>query len=592
MSKHHLPPNHRTVLDNASVLQLQAFLQRRDLEAIWDAFHLLDCIHFHATSLGPSAIHSIHTALWTLIQSLYAEKRYTIVLSYCQLALHPSLTPSHNTPVFQRRLLAVFIDLGDYTDAFALFESLPASTRDDLSTRVLVFRLAARAWNQPLAQECLQFFARTDSSSSSSSKEAARDALYACVREAQTAGARLCTVQALTAAAASWKGEVVVAAHVASLLRCAIRLLQAMAAAEEEGSESNAGFASSEVVALFHTAAEFVASNARDDHGDLVFPAAELRWFSTNAYNLGVVHCTLWQPGRLVSLFQSCLVFTQALSSCTASTSTSDDDAPDAADLVLTVLRCHFVLASLYMSEAQLPDNEHTPSLYADVERHASAYAALFTETCGAAATSSTPCPDLRQKLGVLCVFHCEALLSRQSYDHAARIIKQAGRLCSNDVNVLKALGGCVIQSEAPVTVKSSMLKSIVNEIFALENFTSDRLAQYLRCMVQVLLPMTDDSAARDILEQAVQVAHEAKQVGVAFPVEEAAWLAAAAFNHGLTRYAARHDMAACRGWMDKAVAMAQHADENGQFAASMQARRQTLVDSLVDSSVAGTLES
>ncbi|KAF1738226.1 hypothetical protein CRV24_000149 [Beauveria bassiana] len=56
------------------------------------------------------------------------------------------------------------------------------------------------------------------------------------------------------------------------------------------------------------------------------------------------------------------------------------------------------------------------------------------------------------------------------------------------------------------------MLKSIVNEIFALENFTSDRLAQYLRCMVQVLLPMTDDGAARDILEQAVQVAHEAKQ--------------------------------------------------------------------------------
>ncbi|KAF1738225.1 hypothetical protein CRV24_000148 [Beauveria bassiana] len=439
MSKHPLPPSHRTALDNAAVLQVQTLLQRPELEAIWDAFHLLDCIHFHATSLGPSAIHSIHTALWKLIQSLYAEKRYTVVLSYCHLALHPSLTPSLNTPVFQRRLLAVLIDLGDYTDAFTLFESLPASTRDDLSTRVLVFRLAARAWNQPLAQECLQFFARTNSG-----KEAARDALYACVREAQTAGAKLCTFQALTAAAASWKGEVVVAAHVASLLRCAIRLLLAMAAAaEEEESESNGGFASSEVVALFHT-----ASNARDDHGDLVFPAAELRWFSTNAYNLGVVHCTLWESGRLVSLFQSCLVFTQALSSATPAS--DNDDATEAADLVLTVLRCHFVLASLYMSEAQLPDNEHTPSLYADIERHASAYATLFTETCGAAATSKT-CPDLRQKLGVLCVFHCEALLSRQCYDHVPRIIEQAGRLCSNDANVLKALGGCVIQSEAPV---------------------------------------------------------------------------------------------------------------------------------------------
>ena len=44
-------------------------------------------------------------------------------------------------------------------------------------------------------------------------------------------------------------------------------------------------------------------------------------------------------------------------------------------------------------------------------------------------------------------------------------------------------------------------------------DFKSDRLAQYLRCIIQALLPMADDDAAREILDQAIQVAEEAKQV-------------------------------------------------------------------------------
>lgn len=72
----------------------------------------------------------------------------------------------------------------------------------------------------------------------------------------------------------------------------------------------------------------------------------------------------------------------------------------------------------------------------------------------------------------------------------------------------------------------------------------------------------------------------------MAFPADEAQWLAAAAFNHGLTRYAVRQDMVACDGWLNTAFALAQHVGDDGQFAASLQLRRQTLMDS----SRAGTL--
>ncbi|OAQ96543.1 hypothetical protein LLEC1_04136 [Akanthomyces lecanii] len=250
-----------------------------------------------------------------------------------------------------------------------------------------------------------------------------------------------------------------------------------------------------------YVAAEFVTDNARDENGDAVFTAAELRWFSTNAYNLGAVHCTTWAPGRLAALFKSCLVFTQALAS-----SKDDDLTGAAADSTFTILRCHFVLASLYISQARIVNNEHTCSLYADVEQHTAAFAELFMSSCGAAVDKY---PDLLQKQGILCIFQFEALLFRHFYEPLPGIIKQA-RLC-NDANVLKALGGCLLQSDAPV--QGSLLKSIVNEIFTLEDFKSDRLAQYLRCIVQALLTLADDGAARQIFDQAIEVAEEAKEV-------------------------------------------------------------------------------
>ncbi|EGX88926.1 Meiosis specific protein SPO22 [Cordyceps militaris CM01] len=590
MDAHLLQPSHRAALNNAVLLQLQTLTQRPDNEAIWDAFHLLDCVQFHVQALDPDAVQAIHMGqqpqtLWTYIQSLYEQKRYTLVASWCRLALHSSLhqcAPT-NPPTFLRRLLAALIELGQYADALTVLDSLPS---DELTTRFLAFRLAVRAGDAALAQECLQCMAtRAD-------KDEARDALYACVREAQGAGDRVRTVEALRATAATWRGEVVVAANVPALLRCAIRLLQAEEAAEPLDAES---FVSSETTAPppdLHEkpgvlAASFVADHARDTHGNAVFSPAELRWFSANAYNLGVARCTVWAPGRLASLWESCLVFSQAAALLATPISEEDVKATDAEAATLTTLRCHFVLASLYVAEARLVQSEHTRSLYADVEKHAAAYTKLLTGSAAAAAR----CPDLLQKLGVLCVLHWEALLARQSHEHLPCIIQHA-RLCS-DVDVLKALGGCVLQSEAPASgnsrgfpVKSSILKRIVNEIFTMDNFKSARLAQYLRCMVQVLLPMADDGPARALLEQAVQVAQESKQVGVAFPADEAQWLAAAAFNHGLTRYAVRQDMVACDGWLNTAFALAQHVGDDGQFAASLQLRRQTLMDS----SRAGTL--
>lgn len=105
--------------------------------------------------------------------------------------------------------------------------------------------------------------------------------------------------------------------------------------------------------------------------------------------------------------------------------------------------------------------------------------------------------------------------------------------------------------------------------------------------LLQFLLVCLSEGGQECILVVCQILKARLRQVGVGFPAEEAHWLAAAALNHGLTKYAARQDMTTCQAWTGRALVMAQHADDNGQLAASLQQRRQTL---LLNSSLAGTL--
>lgn len=119
-----------------------------------------------------------------------------------------------------RKMLACHIELASYTEALAVFQTWPQNAQDHIIARFLLFRLAIRSWNLALAEECLCFFAAlTD-------RNEARDALYACIRESQSSGDKVCTAEALEAVAETWQGEACVSGTLPSVLRCAIRLQQ------------------------------------------------------------------------------------------------------------------------------------------------------------------------------------------------------------------------------------------------------------------------------------------------------------------------------------------------------------------------------
>lgn len=60
-------------------------------------------------------------------------------------------------------------------------------------------------------------------------------------------------------------------------------------------------------------------------------------------------------------------------------------------------------------------------------------------------------------------------------------------------------------------------MRLIINEIFDIENFDSAKLAKYIRCMFQAVLPL-DDGLALQLLGQALQIAREGRQVRLHAP--------------------------------------------------------------------------
>lgn len=65
-------------------------------------------------------------------------------------------------------------------------------------------------------------------------------------------------------------------------------------------------------------------------------------------------------------------------------------------------------------------------------------------------------------------------------------------------------------------SVMFGTLGLIINEIFTLEGFDVARIAKYMRCLFQAVLPL-EDTLAIQVLDQAIQVAKEGKEVGLLF---------------------------------------------------------------------------
>ena len=130
-----------------------------------------------------------------------------------------STSGSENIPKFGRKRILCAIQQNDFEKGRQIFSAMPAASQKDPLTSYLMFRLALLSWDRELGQQCLENL------SNFSDEGQCTDMLYACIKEAQHAGDKICTLEAMKAITRSTTVDGSVKGNCPSLLRCMIRLI-------------------------------------------------------------------------------------------------------------------------------------------------------------------------------------------------------------------------------------------------------------------------------------------------------------------------------------------------------------------------------
>ncbi|UKZ64346.1 uncharacterized protein TrAtP1_005562 [Trichoderma atroviride] len=497
------------------------------ISALTDLHNLLDkACDGLSEPLEPDIAGAAHSVIWNKIESVVSDNLFEVVEAWCSIALHTIFTNSGeaNQGKFSRKLITCALNLNDTGKARQVFQSMSDNVKNHFLTRYLTFKISLIDQDHDLGCESIRHLSKLSNASEG------RDILYACIREAQLAGDRQCALAALQAIIRSWKDDEATPSNLPSILRCSIRLIQAI---EENNTNEihpkNTVYAD-DLCCLFEKAAECAERNPQDGDGKL-FTVFELHWFRKNAYNLGVLKCETWNIVHTIRIFKACLAF-----SCLypMDFSASDD------------------------TRTEDKTNEHLQH-YLEARQHIRKFDAML-ETKPDTTQGESVMKDLIAKLSTLLVFDVEAATVLKDWDGLNETVRKA-KICQDEVTY-KAMGDCILRSKAPGKVMFSTMQLIINEIFELEKFDYEKLMKYIRCMFQVILG-TDDNSALQLVDQALQIAGEANEIGNTLPSAEIEWLVATTFNHGIEYYV-RGESDSCHCWAIKAMDLANYVDDGG----------------------------
>ncbi|KAH8714206.1 meiosis protein SPO22/ZIP4 like-domain-containing protein [Ilyonectria robusta] len=466
-----------------------------------------------------------------------AAQSYKAAELWCRVALHAvfSNCGEANQGKFGRKLIICAIACNDIDAARSAFNDMPSNVQEDPLTRYLMFKASLTGWDHELGCQSIEHLSR------SSDKEKSQDILYACVREAQQVGDRLCTLAALKAVVDKCDSGESSRSHFPSILRCTIRLIHLIESQEGEVLNQDLELAE-DTCKIFEKAAENSRLDTRDGDGNKVFTG-------------------LW---HLVRIFSSCLTFIECFP--------PDIPSKDIFGVQIMEMRCHFIISAALVSQARTEDKvEEQLQRYVEMRQHIASFDKTF-ELVSQNEPDSNDGPvmgDMLAKLSTLFVFDFEGALCLKGWDDLGQIVRKA-RICKDEL-MYKAMGDSLLRSQAPGKVLYATMRAIINQIFELEDFDNQRLAKYVRCMFQAILPL-DDSLALQVVDQALQIAREGSQMQKPFPGDELDWIVATTFNHAID-ILARGDEPLCHQWALKALDMTEYMSDGGDMRNLLQER-------------------
>ncbi|KAL1892941.1 sporulation-specific protein 22 [Ceratocystis pirilliformis] len=497
---------------------------------------------------------AIQSVLWKRIEASVTKARLSDAETWCQAALHPLFENGGvaNQGKLGRKLIFCALEKSDFEKAKEVFHDLPESTQKEQATAFLMFKVATRSKDSDFAAACLRNITHAT--------KASKDILYACVIDSQYAGNLDTAIIAMKNLMEVTEAVPDSNMHVPSLMRCTIRLLYQKL---DRGVMNELEDIATDLCNVFEAALRAIEKLPKNAKGGKLFPTQELDWFNQNSYNTALKHVDTWPPMLVCRLMKVCLAITEFYP--------EDISISASHDLSLKRLCGNFVISAALAALARSEENvKERHQAYLELRKHVTAYDEEFE------ARKDTYEPyiqkDLMAKLSVLYVFDFEAAAAQKEWDDMRTIVGKSVATCPS-AEMLKGMGDYMLSliDIPPRAELYRILQLIINEIWKLEQFDSAKLAKYMRCLFQVVLPYSEDLALQT-LNNVLTIAKEGPAKSTIFPPDELEWITIMAFNHATDLWSSGNDEAA-KTWFEKALSLGHYREDDGVFEAHLQER-------------------
>ncbi|KAL5624996.1 hypothetical protein BROUX41_005056 [Berkeleyomyces rouxiae] len=496
---------------------------------------------------------AIQSVLWKRIEASITNSQFSLAEDWCNVALHPLFENGGlaNQGKLGRKLIYCALENSDFEKAREIFHGLPEPAKKEQATSFLMFKVATRSKDNEFAAMCLQNVAHDT--------KAGRDILYACVMDSQHTGNLDTAILAMRHLMKVNESMADSNIHVPSLMRCSIRLLYQKF---ERGNVDEKEVTIEHMCEVFETASTAISKFPKDAKGGKLFPIQELDWFNQNSYNTALKHVETCQPMLVYRLMKVCLQIIEFYP--------QDISISASHDLSLKRLCGNFVSAAALIAIARAEqDIKEKHQAYLNLRKHVAAY----NEELEARKDTYELYiqKDLLAKLSVLHVFDFEAAASQKQWEDMRAVVGRSVVACSN-LEMLKGMGDFILSvPDIPSQERYSILQIIVNEIWKLERFNSSKLAKYLRCLFQVVLPCSEDLAL-ETLDNVLNIAKDSTMESATFPPDELEWITITAFNHATDHWSSGNDDVA-KKWFEKALSLSHYRMDDGVFEAHLHER-------------------
>ncbi|KAF3113149.1 hypothetical protein TWF706_010144 [Orbilia oligospora] len=454
-----------------------------------------------------------------------------------------------------RRLMHCAIEAHDYGTARDAYESMPSSCQETGSTQFLLFKIALRSLDLDTAKRCL------DKVCNGPSKDIA--ILYSCALEAQSMGNKDIILkvlsQLLEQADTTTPPE---GANLPAIYRTMIRLILSDI---QENKAVESGILDT-LYSIFQKAlnnavkSKATSEAAADGTSKSMWSTDEYDWFSRNSYNLALRALQHWPPQYALHFSQLCVQSIKLY----PSESCFEEELEN---LNLRRSFCDYICASTCIALARGREKmEDQLRDYGDARKSIISFREI-REKLHPRLTEQSQKDFGERYLGLLS-HEFEACVHLEVWDALPGIVEEVAEF--GQLQPLRRIGDMILCADAPTATFLLVLENLINHCLRIEKHKIDKIARWIRVLLQKSLQGDLDRAER-LVYQILDICQR-RAVGNEYPQDELEWIAASLWNLGIDKNCAG-DYSGSKKWAEFALSIAGFVKDGGQLESLLQGK-------------------